>query len=473
MYALIACMIAQLSSELNQVWYCNKDARDAFLARVSSSLKSGVYPETTKDFTTNTAQPLMVSDSIRVNPFFEGNGLSSINEAGSTVVLEIRGVLMKMDDWWEMTAGAESIIKTLKQCEQNANISKVVLDIYGPGGSSLAIRALSDYVKSMATPTEGFANDMAASAHFMLMVSCDVAKANQPMALVGSIGTLSTMVDWTGYYKKLGLKVEEIYADESPEKNKEHRLWKDGDDSAVKHDLSIWANDFIDRVKACRPNVDTSEIDPFKGATIFASDALAIGLIDGIGEIDVAISTPESSTSNSNQTNNNTTMSKFKGFLDFFKKDTAMTPEDLNDLNGQLADKKAGAFLVPVSDEIQTVEDLTTEMERLSTVETDLTTEKTAHTATKTAKDTAEQSLDSIKALFGDAAKEEEWSLADAVKLAVSDAAKWKSNPAGGGVAGTAGAAQHDDAAGADINLDELPHNKMADQLLAPIEESN
>lgn len=400
-----------------------------------------------------------------IDPIWEGSGVSEITTEDSTVVIHVTGVLTKEDYWF--TAGSKSILRTLQACENNANIDLVVLSIDGPGGCALAIRELAGYVRNMSTKTVGYIEDMACSAHAQLAAACDVTFANHAMALTGSIGTYLSPMDITGYFEKLGIKTEDIYADESPEKNSTYRAWKDGDSTLIKADLSIWANDFINAMKEMRPNVDTTKRDPYKGATLYASDALEIGLIDGIGSLADAIH-------HTSHTNTNTDMS-FKSILNAIigKKDNTehLSPEELAGHNASLKEVKAGAFLVPVTEEIADADAFKDALIEAEKTEQAFADEQAAHTTTKeslktteTARDEKQGALDGLTALFGDDAKAEGFDMKAAVQVALLDQKKLKDGAAGGTPLGTEASADGDPVPDeSEIDLDNLPHNKMAD----------
>jgi protease-4 len=463
---------AQVASILSERWFCTQPNFGLFQGRLMKAYQSSeTFPA--KDFGKSPEKAETVKEGMyAVDPYWEGRGLDAVDEEGSTIVIYIRDVLTKYDTWW---AGAVSIRKTLERAEANQNISTVVLHIDGPGGQALAVRELSKYVRDMQTRTVGYASDMACSAHQNLLAACDVCFANQPLAMVGSIGTYATYSDIKGYFESLGVKIEDIYAPESSEKNEEFRAWMDGDKSLIEADLSKWATDFIDHMKEYRPNVDTKSLDPYKGKTIYAADALRIGLIDGIGTIDDALAYGQNQQAN-NPTNTNAEMNNpLKGFLDGLKgmmgmNDKNLTAEQISTANEELKTMGANAFMVPATDEVSSAEELNKHLSELST---SLKNEETAHETTKGElaaakedKETATTALDAVKAVFGEDAKAEEFDLTESVKALAQYKKDHSDKPAGGGAEGTAGDADPTETEKVSkVDDPNRAHNKMVDAM--------
>jgi ClpP class serine protease len=451
-----------IASLFSQPCYCRKENYKSFGFRLIKSAENGNDPFPDK------SQPKKPTHNaslnlITVDPYWEGMGISEL-EGEDAVAVSIVGVLTKYDTWW---AGSKSIIKTLEAIEANESIQTVVLVVDGPGGYSHAIQDLGEYIRSMSTTTVAFVEDMAASAHQQLVASCNVCFANNKMAIMGSIGTYQTVFDDTGFWESMGIKVEDIYAPESDKKNESYRAWVDGDPSKIKAETSVWAKDFITKMKELKPGIDSNQKDIYKGITIHASEALEIGLIDGIGTIQDALDFAKGKTQNTNTDMNN----PFKSIAEWagLKKDEKLTPEQLSTVNQKLAESKAEAFLVPATDEIpdyETFSDKITEVEQIST---DLSTEKANHSETKGKLETAENSISSLKSLFGEDAEKEDFNLNDAVKQAIKDQKDFKEKPAGGAPAGTEAKAD-ENASGKKKGVEAVQdssreHNKRADAM--------
>ncbi|HRD54621.1 MAG TPA: hypothetical protein PKY96_18435, partial [Flavobacteriales bacterium] len=96
----------------------------------------------------------------------------------------------------------------------------VVLNIDSPGGNGNAMNLMANQVERMRKPVVGLvSHGMACSAAYGIGSACDLMMTSGPMDEVGSIGTYVRLHDWSGADEKDGLKVHEIYATRSVEKN--------------------------------------------------------------------------------------------------------------------------------------------------------------------------------------------------------------------------------------------------------------
>ena len=111
------------------------------------------------------------------------------------------------------------------------------------------------------------------------------------MDQLGSIGSYCTLFDFSGYLEKEGIKMHEIYAPQSTDKNKNYRDAIAGDDSAIKTDLKILVEGFISFVKTSRGDKATANQSAWdSGKMFYADEAIKLGLADGIKPFEQVIS---------------------------------------------------------------------------------------------------------------------------------------------------------------------------------------
>ncbi|MCL2597375.1 MAG: S49 family peptidase [Paludibacter sp.] len=146
---------------------------------------------------------------------------------------------------------------------------------------------LADTIGERTKPVIAFIDDFAASAAYGIASACDHIVANNNMAWVGSIGCYTTFVDYSKYWEKEGIRVEDIYADQSTEKNSEYREALKGNFEPMRKITSHFAEDFISRVENSRGEKLTAKRDVWAtGKMFFAPQALKIGLIDEINSFE-------------------------------------------------------------------------------------------------------------------------------------------------------------------------------------------
>lgn len=207
-------------------------------------------------------------------------------EPESIGILNVHDVIMRDD----FCGDAGSITKSnqLKWMDSHPNIKGIVLDVNSPGGQVDGTATLADAIKNASTPITAIVNDgMACSAGYWIASAADKVYVTHEHSEVGSIGVYATLRDYSEYFKEKGIRVEDVYAEQSTEKNKGFKDWKAGDSTAFIDRLTHVADAFINVVKENRKGkLNLSAGDPFKGAVYGAAKATEIGLIDGIKSYD-------------------------------------------------------------------------------------------------------------------------------------------------------------------------------------------
>ena len=90
--------------------------------------------------------------------------------------------------------------------------------------------------------------------------------------------------------EKMGVKLIEVYATQSTEKNKIYKDALAGDTSGLTDQVTAINNNFLSAVRSNRYGKQMNYKEAFKGRTYQSQDAIASGLIDGMGTLDDAVS---------------------------------------------------------------------------------------------------------------------------------------------------------------------------------------
>jgi len=220
---------------------------------------------------------------------------SSLDKApsGSTAIIPIKGTLIKYGTM--STYGTEEIAAMMLDAGSHKNISSIVQDIDSGGGSVDAVapilQATSKIKKEFGKPVLASA-DLSASAAYWIASACDKIIANNDIsAEFGSIGVMMSFMDAIPYYEKQGYKFHCIYAPESTHKNKAFELALEGSYEEIKTELlSPLARKFQESVESNRGGKLNKEVEGIlNGKMFFAKEAKEHGLIDEIGNLDMAV----------------------------------------------------------------------------------------------------------------------------------------------------------------------------------------
>ncbi|NBB18827.1 hypothetical protein GVN20_05615 [Runella sp. CRIBMP] len=209
----------------------------------------------------------------------------------TVAIVHIRQVITKYSSWYSV--GSKDYASLLASLYANEKIAGIILAVDTPGGQASGTQEVYKMVaqapKSVITLVDG----LNASAGYYYTAASKAIYATQDSDWIGSIGTYAMYADWDAFYEKMGLKIHEIYADQSTEKNLPWReLFKKKDDSLIRKDLTTFNSFFLADVKAARGGKikATKEVDPYKGGIFYAKEAQKIGLIDGFSNTEQAVS---------------------------------------------------------------------------------------------------------------------------------------------------------------------------------------
>lgn len=215
----------------------------------------------------------------------EDSGLisSERSESGNIGVVRICGALTKYDtlcSYGMLTYG--QIIKSL---ENNPSVKAIVLNIDSPGGSVDGTDELGQTIKGCSKPVVAYVSGLAASAGYWLASCCNEIICNTDIARVGSIGVMCSMRDMRESLAQSGVKVHDIYAPQSKDKNKDYIDALDGNYEGVKKSLGVMADKFHEVVKANRPAITSEHLT---GKVYFAKEVVG-SMVDSVGNFDFAI----------------------------------------------------------------------------------------------------------------------------------------------------------------------------------------
>ena len=202
--------------------------------------------------------------------------------AGSVAVISITGAITKHDQDCGPD-GMQSKASVLKACFSTENIKGVVLKIDSGGGEGMAMRLMSEALSEKNKPVIAFIDDRACSAAYGIASSADYIVANSDLAQIGSIGTYLTIADYEKFYEMQGVKLIEIYASLSTDKNKDYYEALKGNLEPLRKVADHFNESFLAMIENNRKEKLTADRKVWgTGKVWFAQDALELGLIDEI-----------------------------------------------------------------------------------------------------------------------------------------------------------------------------------------------
>ena len=104
-------------------------------------------------------------------------------------------------------------IQFIKAAEKDPSVRAIIFDINSPGGSAVASEEIAHAIKESTKYKVAVIRDLGASGAYWIASSSDVIFASR-MSLTGSIGVISSFIQFEGLMDKYGISYERLVAGE-------------------------------------------------------------------------------------------------------------------------------------------------------------------------------------------------------------------------------------------------------------------
>lgn len=279
-------MFSHSESEIiSSTWALSEQHAQAWLLMVAQILK-GKHPKQTGE------SPKVAEKEMRRYVVDEHGEPVNRNEhpntpQGSIGVVEITGSMHKYGSWSHW--GADELIYFAEEFERDPAIIGQIWVIDSGGGSVKAIAPYLEFLKKKTKPVIGLADTCASAALYIGVGTDKLYARNNISAMFGSIGIMTTIMDFTEYLKAEGITEHVIYASQSSYKGKSYdEALKGNYKEFRKEHLDPMAIQFQNFVKQSRPNLKTDVEGILEGKMFYADQALQYGFIDGIMDLEEA-----------------------------------------------------------------------------------------------------------------------------------------------------------------------------------------
>jgi protease-4 len=194
------------------------------------------------------------------------------------------------DAFFGRRLGASSLISMLRSAADNSSVKAIVLRLDSPGGSSNASDDIWAAIKEVREkkPVILSMSDVAASGGYWIATGCDAVVA-QPLTITGSIGVVTTLLDLSGTYDKMGLVWETVkkgrYADVPTDKRP-----MTADEWQVFQRLNREIYQVFVQKTADARDMDWEDVNQVAQGRVWTGErALQYGLIDTLGGLPEAL----------------------------------------------------------------------------------------------------------------------------------------------------------------------------------------
>lgn len=208
---------------------------------------------------------------------------------GAIAVVPIHGVMLRScPDWWQyygMTSTARAT-RDVAAAIANPNVARIIMSVYSPGGMVYGTEQLSETIRNSSKQVDAHVSDLSASASYEAIVHCKSINIAGKATEVGSIGTMSTVINDDEYWNAMGIKWQEVYASASTEKNAAYNEAAAGNTTKMVAYLDEHNANFLNAVKGARKGVKPEALT---GRMFVGQAAIEAGLADGYATLEETI----------------------------------------------------------------------------------------------------------------------------------------------------------------------------------------
>lgn len=211
-------------------------------------------------------------------------------------LIDLNGLLINDTQNGLFTEGEHAVsllTEKLRAAERDGRVKAVVLRINSPGGTVTASHLMHHEVRRFrektGKPVVAFLMDVAASGGYYVACAADEIIAC-PTTVTGSIGVIMQMVEISGTLSKIGVTTDAIVSGPRKDSGSPFRKMRPEERESFQKIVDDMYAQFVSVVCAGRPKLTEAQVRELAdGRVYYATDALKLGLIDGIGIMEDAV----------------------------------------------------------------------------------------------------------------------------------------------------------------------------------------
>jgi protease-4 len=191
------------------------------------------------------------------------------------------------------TVGSTTLVKAIREAEEDTTVKAIVLRVDSPGGSALASDLIWDALRRCKKPVVASMSDVAASGGYYISMAAGKIYA-EPATLTGSIGVVGGKLTLGGLYDKVGLKTEVIRRGAHADILSTDRTFSASEKETFTRLMRDIYDQFLDKALAGRTRagrkMTRADLEKLAGGRIWTGrQAKANGLVDELGTLEDAI----------------------------------------------------------------------------------------------------------------------------------------------------------------------------------------
>lgn len=214
---------------------------------------------------------------------------SNSNPLGNIAKIPIQGIITAdgAGSWGQDTASSSDLVQFIEDADENPSVKVIFLEINSPGGSAVASDEIAAAVKRAQKPTIALIREVGASGGYWIASAADHVIAHR-MSITGSIGVISSYLEFSGLMEKYGVNYERLVAGNLKDSGTPFRELDAQEKILLQRKLDAIHDFFIQEVAENRKLPESSVRKIATGEFYLGVEALELGLVDELGDKNTA-----------------------------------------------------------------------------------------------------------------------------------------------------------------------------------------
>lgn len=205
---------------------------------------------------------------------------------GNTALLRINGVLLTETSpslfGGQAETSASTLVRELDRINRDATIQAVIFEVNSPGGTPVASEEIAHAIKNLDKPTVVYIRDIGASGGYWVASASDHILASR-LSFVGSIGVIGSYLEFSGLMDRYNVTYQRFVGGDYKDFGSPFRMPEEGASELFQQQIDVVYDIFVDEIAQNR-NMSRDDVLSLANGMVFTgSQALELGLIDGIG----------------------------------------------------------------------------------------------------------------------------------------------------------------------------------------------
>ena len=183
---------------------------------------------------------------------------------------------------------APTLVQLIEDADANPNVKGIILEINSPGGTVVASRMVADAVRFAEKPVTALIQEIGTSGAFWVASAADVIVAD-PLSITGSIGVISSYLEFSDLMKEYGVTYEQLMSGEYKDAGSPYRKLTPQEKALFQAKLDRIHAVFIEEVAKNRGLEEAEVRKAATGLFYLGEEALELRLVDYLGGKELAV----------------------------------------------------------------------------------------------------------------------------------------------------------------------------------------